>query len=50
MLDIEYHVLKTTLKGYSVDKACRLENYTVKAYYADIDYLNRNGFSYVKEK
>lgn len=37
-------------KGYSVDKACRLENYTVKAYYADIDYLNRNGFSYVKEK
>ena len=37
-------------KGYSVEEACTRARYTVKAYYADIDILNRNGFSYEKEK
>lgn len=36
--------------GYSVEQACGLAHYTVKAYYADIDYLNSKGFNYEKEK
>lgn len=43
--------IKNDIKsGYSVEEACRRARYTVKAYYADIDYLNSKGFSYVKEK
>lgn len=37
-------------KGHSVKEACSRANYTVKAYYADIDYLNRCGFGFIKEK
>lgn len=42
-------IKRNTQKGLTVRDACEKEGSSLKEYYADIDYLNRNGFCYAKE-